>query len=351
MAKKKRIERKVVVDTDLFGKPIRKSFYGFTNREIDEKVRAYQKKILLEEEELSNITFEEYSDFWVETYKVGVVSDLTLKNSYYASLKILNETFGQMPIRTINQAQIQKFFNTNKWRNKWQVNRLHQILKAVFDAAIQNDVIKKSPVVNIRKTSATPKGKQAYTKEDYRRVLEYAKTHPDGIGPYIILKTGLRRGELCGLKWSDIDMNTMVLTVNRSITFEDGHPIINKGKTVNALRQIPIDSEFCAFLSTFNKKTGYVIGKDHKKPANPHNYNARAYARFISDLCDDLPDIPRLTLHELRHTYGTILYQIGTPLDTIADVMGHGDIQLTKSIYVHSTVEDARCRIDFTKIP
>ena len=353
MKKKKRIERKVVVDHDKYGKPIRKSFYGFSNREIDDKIEAYKEKQLDEYNTEKYISLADYTEYYIETYKEGVVSDLTLEISYYSTWKIINkDKIGSIPLVDVKQVDIQTFFNRNSKRNKWQIQRLHNLLKAVYKSAILNGMTDKSPVMNIRLKYAESGEKQAYNAEDYRRVINFAKDDPDGIGVFIILKTGLRRGELCGLKWSDIDFHNKILNVNRSITFSNNHPVINdKCKTANAIRKIPLDDEFCEYMTTINhKKNDYVL-PHRNKLVNPKSYTNHVYKRFNKHLHESYPDIPDLTLHELRHTFGTILYQCDTPLDTISDVMGHGDIQLTKSIYVHNTVEDIRHRINFDNLP
>lgn len=345
------IERKKVIGVDpMTGKKIYHSFYGRGRRaeeQIDEKYKAFMLNQELIAE--SNETLAAVCEHWMENCKRPVVSDLTYTQTYEYSLKIITRYFEDQPIAKVKQADIQKFFVANRGRNKWAIDKLYYILKNTFDYAIQNDLIVKTPFVDIRKYGKEAAPKRAYDEDAYFKCIEFAKKHKYGIGPFIILKSGIRRGELCALRWTDIDFENRILTVRRAVTFKDGKMILTAGKTKNAARQIPIDDEAAQYLRAYPRISPCVVGTGKADHRDPRNYNRRDYQRFINDFAA-ASGYPALSLHELRHTYGTMLYHFHTPLEAIAKVMGHGSLELTRKIYVHDTVDDLKSRIIFPTI-
>ena len=342
------IERKKTVGHDpITGKAIRKSFYGSGRHaleQIDEKYHAYMSRGAEISESAEALAAA--CELWAETCKKPVVSDLTYKQTYIYSIDAISKHFGGALIRDIRQADLQKFFVANSWRNKWAIDKFYYILRNTFDFAVQNDLIRKSPFVDIRKYSKDSAQKRAYDETAYFQCVDFAKQHPDGLGPFIILKSGLRRGELCALRWSDIDFRGQIINVRRAVTFKDGKLVITKGKTRNAVRQIPIDDEAVEFLRDVERISPCVVGHGAADRIDPKNYAKREYRRFMRDFSSETGN-PALSLHELRHTYGTMLYHYHTPLDAIAKIMGHSSLEITRKIYVHDTVDDLKARIIF----
>ncbi len=342
------IERKKVIGVDpMTGKKIYHSFYGRGRRaeeQIDEKYKAYMLKQELTAE--SNETLAAVCEQWMETCKRPVVSPLTYDLTYLNSLKIIETHFGDIQISDVTQEKLQRFFVKNRWRNRWQIDKFYYILKNTFDFAVQNEMIRRSPFINIKRYSKAAKTKRAYDEAAYFKCIAFAKEHPDGLGPFIILKAGLRRGELCALRWSDIDFKNQIIHVRRAVTYADGRLKLNSGKTANAARDIPIDAEAVDFLSTIEQKSPCVVGNGKADRRDPENFAKRDYQRFITDFAK-ATGYPALSLHELRHTYGTMLYHFHTPLEAIAKVMGHSSIETTRKIYVHDTVDDLKERIIF----
>ena len=163
--KKKRIERKVTVGRDVNGVSVRKSFYGFSNEEIDEKIREYNIRSDLPPE--TELTLSEYAEWWAEHYKQGTVSDLTYYNTYQISIQHIQNYFGDQLMRNVSQADIQTFFVKNAKRNKWQIDKFYYILKNVFGVAVFNGMIQKNPFYNITKSYKESKEKGFYKMNEY----------------------------------------------------------------------------------------------------------------------------------------------------------------------------------------
>lgn len=344
-------EVKVTVGKKFDGSLIRKSFYS-TISKADAKAKAEQYKInqAVYERTGENIsedrtTFETWAKKWLETYKHGVVKEHTFNFTYKSNVeKYLIPYFGKAALSKIQQIDIQKYFNQVECDGeplaKSTLEKQKMILKSIFDAAIDNDICYKNPVKNIKfQRVAESAMKSAYTKEQSEKCEQYAKEHSH-IDIVLMLNTGIRRSELLGLKWSDIDFDAKTLKVERAVTQTKGKVIIDKPKTATSVRTIPLPSELTEYLAPFRSDPDVFVigGKD--KPQSISTY-AKYFKLFMTDMSAET-GLPVLSPHELRHTYGTTLRESGVDIYTIQKVMGHSDISVTASIYVHNDLDVLR---------
>lgn len=335
------------------GKAIRKSFYGRNNKEIEAKYRAYQQEKFEEDRKQEFITFKEFSEEWLDKFKRPSVSPVTYRSTYKANLKTLNTSIGDIPVIKLTTNDLQAIFGSVSDISKSKAQKMFIIAKAVLEHAVTINLITHNPMkgVVVGKTRKS-EDKQAYTGEEYRRVVEFAKTHKYGNGPLLALMAGLRLGEICALQWSDIDFYKKILHVRKATTIDNhGRSIIKEPKTACSIRDIPINDEFCQFFGAQIQLDTFVIGNGSNIIMDSMNYIHRNFKYFKNDLQKKYPYIQNLNMHELRHSFGTVHYKAGTPIDVISTIMGHSNIEITKKIYVHDNVEDARNRIDFSKLP
>lgn len=190
------------------------------------------------------------------------------------------------------------------------------------------------------------------TKVHQKKLMDYLKdnfTFPN-LGILVCLSTGLRIGEVCALKWSDINMDTGLLHVNRTIEriyiVDSDKPhteiVINTPKTKNSLREIPLSKElvriFKPLMKVVNKD--YYILTNNTKPTEP-----RTYRNYFNKLLKQL-DIPRLKFHGLRHSFATRCIESHCDYKTVSVLLGHADISTTLNLYVHPNEEQKRSCID-----
>lgn len=361
----KLIEVKKNIGYDLKGKPIRKSFYGNTKREAEKKYLEYVKKAEKEGRSKIHYTFSEFSKIWLET-KREEVSDNTYKQTYVTNMKVLETAFGKKLLESITQLELQKFFSSQSGVSKSKMDKLYLIANAVFSTAFENDLIEKNPMTKVKKGQVNdPKELRTYTDEQYRFVVDFAKDHPYGLGIFIMLKTGLRRSEVFALRWENINFEKRILSVTNAAAKVDGSYIVDKTKSLSSMRQIPLDDEFVEHMQNQKQHSQYVVtlGSMPDQIADLDNWTKRRFNPFMLDLSEfyiaekekvnekSYDPLPKLRIHELRHTYGTLLYRSGTDVHTVSKILGHSDIKITTKVYVHDTVEDLRNRIDFSKLP
>lgn len=187
---------------------------------------------------------------------------------------------------------------------------------------------------------------------NHRKILNHIQSHFTfmGLGIYISLSTGLRIGEICALKWSDINVTDGILTVNRTIERiyiiegEKKHTelVINTPKTKNSCREIPMNKELLGMLKPLKKVVNddYYILTNDERPTEPRTYR-NYYKRLMEKL-----DIPKLKYHGLRHSFATRCIEVGCDYKTVSVLLGRSNISTTLNLYVHPNMEQKKRCID-----
>ena len=197
-------------------------------------------------------------------------------------------------------------------------------------------------------TTSTNKEQEVLSVANHRKILNYIQNHFTfaRLGIYISLSTGLRIGEICALKWSDINVTDGTITVSRTIERiyiiegEKKHTelVINTPKTKNSCREIPMSKELLAIIKPLKKVVNedfYVLTND-ERPTEP-----RTYRNYYNGLMAKL-GIPKLKYHGLRHSFATRCIEAGCDYKTVSVLLGHSNISTTLNLYVHPNMEQKK---------
>lgn len=197
-------------------------------------------------------------------------------------------------------------------------------------------------------TSSVNKELEVLSVANHRTILNYIQTHFTftGLGIYISLSTGLRIGEICALKWSDINVTDGTITVSRTIEriyIIEGEEkytelVINSPKTKNSCREIPMSKELLTMIKSLKKVVNddfYVLTND-ERPTEP-----RTYRNYYNKLMAKL-GIPKLKYHGLRHSFATRCIEAGCDYKTVSVLLGHSNISTTLNLYVHPNMEQKK---------
>ena len=339
-----RYEIKRTVGKNLDGTFIRKSFYSTVSLADCEK--QYQEYLI--EREVANqtgvgfirkdVTFTEWAEKWLKTYKKSDVDSQTYAHTYLNAVNNhLNPYFGKAKLSDIKPIDIKAFYATKQNMGKSAISKMRMCLNSIFMTAIDNDLLIKNPARGVKFVSHAEKTeKKVYDDNEIKKVIELARNEIPEI--VILLETGIRRGELMGLKWEDLDLKEKTISINRSIADKVGGGIeINKPKW-GSYRTNPLSDTAVNIFTQLPRTCEFVFPNALNEPQHPKRWAAK-YSRFMKKLP---ADIPRLSPHELRHTYGTMLRRKDVDIFTIQKLMGHKDITVTTEIYVKNEIDSLR---------
>ena len=223
----------------------------------------------------------------------------------------------------------------------------HRFLSAMLETAVQWQYIPSNPCRRV-KAPRTDESESSYLDEDQAVALISALDDAPiqyRTAVLLLMNTGLRRGELCGLEWRDIDFEKGILSVRRNSIYIPGKGISDQTpKTRNSARSIKLPESSIQLLKKYRAwqaerrlmlgdwwhDSGKLFTKDNGEPMHPDSLT-NWFSKFIKR-----NDLPHVTLHGLRHTNATLLIAAGTNIRTVAARLGHSRASTTANIYAHA---------------
>ena len=346
-------EVRVYSVTDKSEKTHYRSFCGKTSDEAINK--AFSGEMTSGEyfSEEPMITVSEIVIEWLEAVSVRVKKS-TLSNYRMKAEKHVLPAFGNYICSELTTRMINSFIH-NKLNLGLSVRYVSDILvmmKSVFRYAHKVYNIK-----NVFDGIIMPKSFKADVKllsdTELLKLKKHLVSKNDltSIGILMSLLTGLRIGELCALKWEDIDLNKRMLTVNKTIQriqCSGESPktklVITAPKSESSVRIIPIPQCLVqALLCFFNADENYFLsGTD--KPIEPRTLQYR-FAGILKTI-----GLPPVHFHSLRHSFSTNAIALGFDIKTLSELLGHSSVEITLNRYVHSSMERKRAYMDMIKI-
>ncbi|MBO5324576.1 MAG: site-specific integrase [Oscillospiraceae bacterium] len=348
-----RWEGRIVVGHKEDGSPIFRSVFARTQKEVMRKlhnqIETYRDVELTEE---SNMTLGEWLDKWLSDYMALTIRESTMDGYKIMTQHYIKPYLGDEKIGSITTADIQKLYN---WlRENGRVNEhyekgnalsdsmirsIHMMLHQAMDAAVRERIIVKNPTEGtvIPKNNYAPK--QILTEEQLERFLDVVRQDPvwsDFF--YTELTTGMRLGEICGLKWQDFEEKTGRLHIRRSVHRRKGGGVrVGETKTETGTRTILLPPSTVEILKA-RKKKSYSDWIFHNPvvaevPMDP----SIAYHRLKTLLRH--AELPSIRFHDLRHTFATHALTSGVDAKTLSTILGHTNASFTLDTYTHMTTD------------
>lgn len=252
-------------------------------------------------------------------------------------VRLIPENLLELPMAEIKPMELQAFFNKFAAKySKSYVDKMRVMIRGLFRAALENELLQKDPMTHVRIPSVKEQQREAFTSEEVKLIVEFAMSYKDrrvAVAILTLLFTGLRRGELLGLKWDDLQGN--ILTVNRSVFLDNGRPCVVEGsaKTQTSLRVIPLLPEIEHLIRSLPRRGEYIFSNKKGGLLFPRNFS-RSYESFFARLREAEPSVRFLSPHCCRHSFATLSLTSGANLRTIQQLMGHADIKTTAR-YMH----------------
>ena len=331
------------------GKQIFKNVLGKTQAEVKEKLqKALAQAGKIDFTKTGKYTVTMWMNEWFENVakiKVRPSSHQTYRG--YIDHHIA-PNIGNIPLEKLTTMDLQKLYR--KLLDKGRVERIeakrqpkglsaktvrniNQVISSAMDFAVAQKIIPENPCKAVALPKVEHKEMQTIPSEQLQAFLQEAKATGVYEMYYIELATGLRRGELLGLKWTDIDWNNGIIKVRRQVARVDGQIVEAPLKTKNSYRAVTISQQAIEVLKQQKEKTydQYVFPSPNGGPISPDSVNnmlKRVLARA---------GIPKVRFHDLRHTFATIALQNGVDIKTVSGMLGHFSAGFTLDTYAHVT--------------
>ena len=342
------------------GKPIRRSIYGKTRKEV--ALRLGELLHQVEHEEYvppQKMTVGEWLDDWWKIYCLPFKKISTCTGYESTITWHLKPYIGNKQLQTIRPEHVQAVINALVAEGKAPstVRKAYAILHMACEQAIVNEILVRNPAKRIILPKMEQDEIRFFTLDEQRRFINALPDNTSGRALYFILGTGLRLAELSGLRWSDIQENqfTIAQTIRRNRNFDEKDPRrtslqTSTPKTKAGRRTIPLTPKLKEILATQRRQQLQSRLKAGAK-WNDLNlvftteigtpYEGRNMTRTLHRILKEV-GIERLGVHALRHTFATRAMESGMDVRTLSEILGHANITLTLQLYAHSTSETKR---------
>ena len=286
-------------------------------------------------------TFREYAKIFMENSKSTTRISTQAVRRYYLEKHML-KYFGDYHLNEISTSVVQKYVNNELQTQKLKTVKEHiSLLKLVINEAVQDDVI---PEIKLN-LKYPKKEKSEYcvlSNDEFDKLQDELMEMKDcrSIAILIAMNTGLRVGEICGLKWEDIDFEKSMLAVKRTVQRYYDYDLkctkisIGEPKTAKSKRTVPLSEKLCKHLLEFKQEPNIYIASGNEHPNEPRNMRMSLNRRLKSAKITS-----HIKFHSLRHTFATRCISRGIDPKTVAELLGHEKCDITLDIYTNCTDE------------
>ncbi len=294
----------------------------------------------------SSIKFKDYATYWLNDIKSLKCEETTL----YGYRNIINNhlipSLGNHKLQDLKPTTINKYFK-RKYEDglsKNTVRKHYDLLKDILKNAVNEDILVKNPLNKIEPIKPNKKEAKYYTKENLAKLFDIIKNDRMEIVVKLAGLLGLRREEIAGLKWKNIDLTNDEITI-AEVRIQAGKTVktFQRTKTESSYRTLHIPEDIKNILLKIKSeqeerkkilkdsyyKEGYVIAWEDGSPYRP-NYLGDLFTKIIRD-----NNLPSIGLHGLRHTFASIANDMGVNLYDISKALGHSQVGTTSEIYTH----------------
>lgn len=332
--------------------PIRKQFYGASKKEAEEKKVEYLSSISKGlSANFDKVVFRHVFETWFyDVLKPTLASSSLIRYETDYRLRIKGCVLSNMKLTDIKSINIQGYYNgLLRQCSVNTVHNTHKLLKNFFGYCIKADLIVKNPLAAVELPVQKPKSgdNMALSKQDINTLIEAAKGNDDLFIFLFAMFTGLRLGELLALTHNDIDFETSIIQVSKTVSYMTINgkygPIVGVPKTNSSIRQVPILEPLKEPLKNHmrNEKMkhlqlGILFTTDNMLfSSGVCTYRDGRNVRKTLVRAQKKLGMQQTSFHALRHSFCTLLAQMDVPLKTASVLMGHSNVSVTAQIYTH----------------
>ena len=303
--------------------------------------------------EPSNETFGDYLERWLESTS-ATVRPTTVRGYTSMIRKHFIPALGHIPLAKLRPIDLQQYYATalKKGRKDGRGTSLspqtvlhhHRLIHRTLEQAVKWGLLARN-VADAAEPPRVPEyNHQTWTADESNRFLRGIRDERLYALYATALMTGMRRGEVLGLPWENVDLDGAWISVRQALIEIKHQPVISELKSKSSKRRISIPDELVRSLRTHRKQQaeerllfgpdyedhGLVFCQPNGRLLHPHNISARKFHR----LCKKA-GVKQLRFHDMRHTHASLLLARGVHPKVVADRLGHSNVDLTLNTYSH----------------
>jgi integrase len=295
-----------------------------------------------------NTSVGEFLDKWLSDCVRDSVRQSTFDRDSYLIRVHVKPTLGRIKLSKLSPVHIQGFYRDrlDAGLSASTVNKMHTVLHKALSQAMRWSLIPRNPTEAVKAPRPAPQEMRPLSPEEARKFLEAARGDRLEALYILAITTGMRRGELLGLKWSDVDLENASVSIRRTLTRIDNGKRVVLGdvktkksrrtirltpQAVEALREhLRRQMEDIERLGDLYKDQGIVFTTNTGGPINPSNLRQRSLTPLLKRA-----GLPHIRFHDLRHTCATLLLSKNVHPKFVQELLGHATIAITLDTYSH----------------
>ena len=344
-----RWEGRVVIGYDENGKAKTKNVLAKTKTECAEKLAKLKEECGRTTDRLKpEMPFGDWLDYWYQNYSKPTLRETTQSTYENRIYHHIIPSIGKIPLNKLTTNDIQQFYAKLKRGGRLRytdlkgeglsdrmVRACHASCRMALEKAVTEGLIRINPAVGCKLPPKKAREMQVLTQPEILRFLSQAKE--EGYYELFLLEltTGMRRGEILGLRWSDLNLTTGELHIQRQVVLTGKQNIISQPKTKASVRTLVLPPDMVEILAELRQSTDsewiFPSPLDSAKPRNP----SAIYNRF--QLILEHAQCRKVRFHDLRHTFSTMALENGMDVKTLSAMIGHISTETTLNIYSHIT--------------
>lgn len=344
-----RWEARITIGYNESGNPRRKSFYGETRLSVLEQVQAYKQKV--DSGAIVARGREMLLGFWLDDWLLTYIKphrEPKTYRYYEAFVRIhIKPALGKVQVRKLSPQAIQKLMNekSEEGLSGNFVKGLRSTLRSALTQAWKIGLIEHNPAARVNCPKIEHKDPQFLAPGAVRQFLDAAENSSMASLFQFALVTGLRIGEVSGLRWVDVDFAKRTVAINHQLQRIDSKLTLKALKSKSSRRVLPLgtsaikalqDAKSEQLLKGWTNELGLVFLNKNGRPLDPKNVDDHLKEVF------EKAGLPRMSFHKLRHTAATLMVAAGVELHQVMQQLGHSQISLTANLYAHGVTESQR---------